>query len=59
MIRDNGAAIVCEMLQENHILKPCSFWNGGVMAIGATSFGSILAVNSTLEYLDLFQNSLG
>ncbi len=28
MIRDNGAAIVCEMLQENHILKRCSLWNG-------------------------------
>jgi len=28
------------------------------MAIGATSFGSMLAVNSTLEFLDLFQISL-
>lgn len=58
-IGDKGAAIVCELLKKNHLLRCCSFSYGGVTAIGATSFASILGVNCTLKFLCLYDNPLG
>ncbi|KAH8948835.1 hypothetical protein BDL97_11G115600 [Sphagnum fallax] len=58
-ISDKGAAIVCELLKKNHLLRCCSFSYGGVTAIGATSFASMLGVNCTLKFLCLYDNPLG
>lgn len=58
-IGDRGAAIVCELLKKNHLLRYCSLSCGGVTAIGATSFASMLGVNCTLKFLDLYDNPLG
>jgi hypothetical protein len=58
-IGDKGAAIVCELLKKNHLLRCCSLSYVGVTAIGATSFASMLGVNYTLKFLCLYDNPLG
>jgi hypothetical protein len=56
---DKEMEFLCNLLENNHIIKTLQLWREGVAVVGAASLGLMLGVNSTLEELDLYGNPLG
>jgi hypothetical protein len=60
VLDNDGVQIVCEKMANNCVLKKFALWNcKGRMSSAGASLGSMLAINSTLDSLDLEGTDLG
>jgi hypothetical protein len=60
VLDNDGVQIVCEKMANNCVLKNLVLWNyEGRMSNAGASLGSMLAINSTLDSLDLLGTDLG